>query len=284
MPKLLTVRKQKWASVFKPKKLKGLPLNPSAAATERYYAALRALIVKMTSIAKKEIERFYKQDHATEYFAEDASIASQARILANAMQKRFDELFGVSAKDLAESMVEDMDKSSAVALRLSLKQLSGGLTLKTDILTGELNEILTATVTENIGLIKSIPKQYLDGVRGQMMRSITTGQGLAELIPAIQKQGNVTLKRARLIATDQTLKAFGNLNKARLTKLGLEEFEWLHSGGGQHPRRLHQQMSGKIYSLSDPPVIDEKTGERGIPGQLINCRCRMIPVIKFDDD
>ncbi|RIQ43658.1 phage head morphogenesis protein, partial [Bordetella avium] len=31
----------------------------------------------------------------------------------------------------------------------------------------------------------------------------------------------------------------------------------------------------------NPPIIDKTTGERGLPGQLINCKCRMRPVIDF---
>jgi hypothetical protein len=35
-------------------------------------------------------------------------------------------------------------------------------------------------VTENVGLIKSIPTQYLGGVQGAVMRSITTGNGMQD--------------------------------------------------------------------------------------------------------
>jgi len=40
----------------------------------------------------------------------------------------------------------------------------------------------------------------------------------------------------------------------------------------------------EIFSFDDLPVIDRRSGERGIPGQAINCRCRMAPVIEFDND
>ena len=42
-------------------------------------------------------------------------------------------------------------------------------------------------------------------------------------------------------------------------------------------------MSGKVYRLDDPPVIDARTGERGLPGQAIFCRCTMQPIVKFGD-
>jgi len=69
-----------------------------------------------------------------------------------------------------------------------------------------------------------------------------------------------------------------------MEKVGVKKFKWLHSGGGQKPRKDHIEMNGNIYSFDDLPVIDKRTGERGIPGQAINCRCRMAPVIEFDND
>lgn len=265
------------------RKLKGRPLTASAAVQTRYYASLRKMIDRMADITRREIERLYKRPSAREHFAEDESVASQARILLSALEERFSAIFDMPAKDIAASLADDVDRNSISTLRLSLKELSGGITLKTSVLTGELSEITKAVVAENVGLIRTIPAQYLNDVRGAVMRSITTGNGLADLVPYLRDKHNVTLKRARFIATDQTRKAYAGLNKARLEKLGVKKYEWLHSGGGQHPRKLHQSYSGKTFSWDDPPIIDEKTGERGHPGQLINCRCRAIPIIEFEE-
>lgn len=279
----LSVRKQKWVGQFKPKQVKGLPLSPSAAAEARYYQRLEKLILRMTRDTQKQLDKFFAADHSQEYFAMDASVASQARILMNKLIRQFDTIFGTEAKPIAESVVDDADLHSESSLKLSLKKLSGGLTLKTDFLTTELGDVLTASIAENVGLIKSIASQYLDGVQGAVMRSITTGNGLADLVPFLKQHEGMTLRRARNIANDQTRKAFNSINKVRMPKLGIKEYEWLHTAGSQHPRPLHIRMSGNIYSLDKPPVIDEKTGERGIPGQAINCRCRMVPIVKFDE-
>ena len=48
-------------------------------------------------------------------------------------------------------------------------------------------------MTENVGLIKSIPAQYLNGVQGAVMRSITTGNGMQDLVPYLQKHKGITL-------------------------------------------------------------------------------------------
>lgn len=279
-----TTRKQRWIGQFKPDSLAGQPLNPSAAAAARYERRLRKMIDHMTLETLREVTELFDSQPAKVYFAQDASLSSQARILTNKLKDKFDGLFGYSAKALAEDTARAANQSSESALKASMKQLSGGLSLNTDFLTAELGEIMTATIAENVALIKSIPAQYFTDIQGAVMRSITTGNGLADLVPFIKKHKGVTDRRAHLIANDQTRKAFSNINRSRLQNMGVSKFKWLHSSGGQTPRKLHEQLNGHIFSFNDLPIIDKKTGERGIPGQLINCRCRMIPVIDFNDE
>lgn len=285
MPKLLTQRKQRWANTFKPNVIKGNTLNPNAAVEARYYDKLAKLIDRMTANVEKQIKSLFKDTTAKEYFAADASISSQARILTNALNKKFNDLFADVAKPTAEQVAEQSDKASNAAVKSSIQQLSGGLQMSTAILqSGSLNEILNATVTENVSLIKSISQKYLSNVQGAVMRSITTGNGLQDLVPFLEKQKGITLRRARMIASDQTRKAFNGLSKGRMQAVGIKKYEWLHTAGSNHPRKEHIRMSGNIYRFDEPPVIDENTGERGIPGQLPNCRCRMKPVLDFNED
>ena len=168
-----------------------------------------------------------------------------------------------------------------------MKDLSGGLSLNTGLVPDALSEALTAAVAENVQLIKSIPQQYLTQIQGAVMRSIQPGgNGLQDLIPVLKAQKGITERRARNIALDQTRKTFNAANTERMQALGVKKFEWIHSGGGAHPRKDHIEMSGNIYSFDDPPVIGVMYGAevRGFPGDLPNCRCTMRPVIEFDDD
>jgi SPP1 gp7 family putative phage head morphogenesis protein len=289
MPK---VRLTPWSNTAREGVIKGLSLNPSAAIEQRHYIALRVLIDRMTTDTEHELKQLFKTEHAEEFFAQDAamrfaqdaSISSQARILTNALIKKYTDLFASLSKPMAERFAEESDRSSDIAIKSSLRQISDDLTLSTKTITsGPLNDILNATVTENVGLIKSIPAQYLNGVQGAVMRSITTGNGMQDLVPYLQKHKGVTLRRARMIAQDQTKKTFSGLSKARMQAIGVREYEWLHTSGSRHPRKLHIAMNGNIYRYDDPPIIDDKSGERGIPGQAINCACRMRPILNFGE-
>ena len=257
-------------------------MNPNAAAEERYYYRIRRLIIEMNREVYAEIEKLYRQPVAQEYFAQDATMSAQAKQLMEALAYKFQRIFNIASIPLATTMAAEQSKASATTLQASLKELSAGLTLKTDILTGELKDILQATIAENVSLIKSIPSEYFTDIKGAVYRSITTGNGLQDLVPFLQKHEGVTLRRARTIARDQTNKAFTNINTARMEKIGIKQYEWLHSAGGQKPRKLHVRYSGRIFDIANPPVIDEKTGQRGKPGDLVNCRCRMVPVLNFN--
>jgi len=284
MPKLLTKRKQAWVNQRQPNLILGGVMNNPSIVQARYQSKLDSLIRRMLDETEASLKSFFRKPYAVEYFAEDASVSSQARILMNALMVQFTELFADRAPDLATQMLNAADKASSAAFHSSIQQLSGGLSLKTTQLTGDLNDIFTASVAENVALIKSIPQQYLTQVQGAVMRSISTGRGMADLVPFLQKHRGVTERRAKIIARDQTKKAYEGLNTGRMQRVGLDKYRWLHSGGSQHPRQDHIAMSGKIYSLKNPPVIDQRTGQRGGPGDAINCNCRKQLILTFDDE
>lgn len=278
----LSRRKQAWVDKRKPEMLRAGTINPSAAIEGRYYSALAKLIDEMTTTTEKELKKLFDTAHAEEYFAEDATISAQSRILTNELMDRFNLLFSRKAGPISKQFVKVSNQASKSSIDINLKELSGGLTLKSAGTDPHLREIISATTTENVQLIKSIAQKYLAGVQGAVMRSVAGGGGLQTLIPYLEKQKGITYRRARFIALDQTRKAMNNLSAARMEDMGLEEFEWLHTGGSDHPRPLHVSMSGKIYSLKNPPVINEKTGARGLPGHEPRCRCRMKMVLRLE--
>jgi len=238
----------------------------------------------MTAQVKRDVLRLFKTDPAAAHFGQDATIASQSRILMADLGNRFNALFAKKARPLAEGMVKAADKSGASALYSSLQKLSGGMSLKTSLGSPALNEITKASVAENVSLIKSIASEYLQKVEGAVMRSITTGNGLQDLVPALEQYEGQTHRRAKNIALDQTRKVYNSVNKGRMEALGIGKFMWHHSGGGAHPREDHVDMDGEIYSFEELPIIDPRSGERGIPGQAPNCRCTMSPVFDFSKD
>lgn len=259
--------------------MRGGKLAYPAGVSARYKARLDALVLQMTRKTGKQLESLFT---AEQFGTMDASIASQSRILLSALQTQFQSMFDGIAKAEAERMVNGADKASKSATYTSLKELSGGLSIKTNVLSAAAKETMKASVVENVALIKSIPAQYFDQITQSTMRSITSGKGLSELQPQIKKYEGITERRADLIATDQTRKAYSAMNRDRMAAVGITKAEWIHSGGGSHPRETHVAMDGTIYDVNKG-AYDSAVGEWIQPGFLVACRCTSRPVIEFNE-
>lgn len=275
--------------------LRGKNLVYNASRQVKYEVALRNLIIKMTKETRREVMKLFNGDTAKEYFkkqkkaeAMDASIGSAARKLMNVLLSKFDRLFSLKAASLAQTMVDGQADASQRTLHSSLKQLSGGLSIKTGIVPEGMEEDAKAIIAENVSLIKSIPQQYFKDITGSVMRSITTGRGLADLVPEVAKYSGQTERRAKLLALDQTRKAYNQINKQRMVAVGVKQFEWVHSHGGQFPRESHLKIDGHIFSFenleSEQAALSVPAEDRGLPGHPVNCRCTMVPVIEFDNE
>ena len=167
----LTKKKEKWVA-NRETCIRGTKLTYNAAQQERYTKALNRLVVQMTGETLRSVNRlfhgtisddFFKQQQeasAIDSFAMDASISSKARILMNALTKKFSMLFASKATSLAEMMFDGAAAASKTALHASLKKLSGGLSLKTGVVPKGMEDVARATIAENVSLIKSIPDEY----------------------------------------------------------------------------------------------------------------------------
>ncbi len=288
----------------------GTSLRPSAGTQTEFERGLSKLTDEMVEHVTQELRKLFSGDAASvldsvevrqardmgllhdvarEGVAMDATITQLAGTLLSKMLTRFDLLFAESAKTLTANMIDRTLTNSAQSLKTSLKDVAKSKTLDTSILTDKLKVTVQASVAESVGLIKRVPAEYLGQVQGDVMRSITSGNGLQDLIPALEKQ-NIKVKNwSKNVALDQTRKAYANINKGRMEALGIKKFEWVHSGGSNQPREQHMArfpagLNGGIFSMDNLPIIDPRTGERGIPGQTYNCHCTMRPIVSFDDE
>lgn len=281
----LTAKRKTWVEQRAANKkviLKGGQLSYSIPIQAKYEKELLVMINSMADVTKRELTAVFKSQQAKEFYAEDASLSSLAGKVLDSLRSRFDLYFEKNSQEVTNRMISRIDKHSASSLKSSIEKISGGLSVKTDFISGDVGDTLRASVKRNVNLIKSIESQYFDSIEDLVMRSISPGGNGLQDLAILDKIKDKTLARGVSIAKDQTRKAYNNLNAARMTKAGLNEFIWRHSGGGRFPRDLHQNvLNGQTYSLDDLPVIDEKTGERGIPGQAINCRCTMEPIATF---
>lgn len=253
------------------------PVHPNAGIQADYRRRLDRLIKDMNKSFLYWIGVTYRATPPV-LAQDEASAAIQLRIAVNKLARQWRKRFDKSSQELAKYFATAAHRRSDAVLRNILRR--GGFTVKFEM-TRAMRDIIDATIAEQVGLIKSIPEQYLTNVQGAVMRSVQTGRDLGTLTDEIERQYGVTRRRAELIARDQNNKATSSMVRARQVELGIKKAVWLHSHGGKEPRRTHVANSGKQYDPAmgwfDP---DPKVRRYIFPGELINCRCVSKSVIK----
>lgn len=133
-------------------------------------------------------------------------------------------------------------------------------------------------VQQNVALVKSLQSDQLTDLRGIIERGARAGLHHTVVAEQIRTRFDVPKKRAALIATDQVGKLNSELNQIRQQRLGVRRYRW-SSSQDERVRPRHRALNNTVQDWSRPPVVDERTGERGHPGQPIRCRCSAIPII-----
>ncbi len=206
---------------------------------------------------------------------------SPARALSasvRSLRRRWESNFTRLSQDLARYFAKSVARRTDIALQSALKR--GGFAVEFKM-TRAMNDVLQATVQENVSLIKSIPQQFFIQVEGDVMRSVQAGRDLSTLSQALHRQYGVTKRRASLISRDQNNKATAQLTRVRYQELGIERARWLHSGGGKTQRPSHVKASHDrvTYDVSEG-WFDPAVKQFIWPGMLINCRCVAVPVLE----
>ena len=85
-------------------------------------------------------------------------------------------------------------------------------------------------------------------------------------------------KHAKFLARNESAIATTSYLAAKYQEEGFTEFKWITNLDGRE-RPLHRELNGKIFRFDNPPIIDERTGQKGLPAYTYNCRCTFSPVI-----
>lgn len=258
----------------KPIKIKSV--KPNAGLRAAYQMKLDALIDEMQASIVYWLKAAYRAN-APE-MAQDASPAAAMRAAMRKLSRRWQKRFDESSLDLARYFALNAQDRSDAMLKAILKKSGFSVEFK---MTAEANDVMQATIGEQVGLIRSIAEEHLTQVQGLVMRSVQEGRDLGTLSKDLQARYGVTKRRAALIARDQNNKATASMNRVRQDALGITEAVWRHSGAGKHPRPSHVAADGKKYDVKKGMFLD---GEWSWPGTAINCRCTSESVIPGWDD
>jgi SPP1 gp7 family putative phage head morphogenesis protein len=135
-----------------------------------------------------------------------------------------------------------------------------------------LNPYFENIIDENVGLIKSVPKQKLGVLKNALVSLITQDATQKDISDAIAKKFKMDKNHASVIARDQVGKLNGQLNKYRQQQLGGKRYVWRTSKDSR-VRPDHARLEGRVFSWSKPPIVDRRSGRRGNPGDDFCDRC-----------
>lgn len=239
-----------------------------------YRKALQALIAEMQADALRDLAAAYREAPPRMLaLAEDATPAQRIKRILADLAKRWIDRFDEHAPKIAEAYLTKTFKYADSAFRRALREAGWTVEFK---MTPAVRDAFEASLAENVGLIKSIPDQYLTEVEGIVMRSYSAGRDLETMTRELKARHPIANRRAELIARDQSNKANAVVNRARQLELGITEAIWMHSHAGKNPRPDHVAADGKRYKIAEGCKI---SGEYIQPGQEINCRCTSRPVL-----
>lgn len=279
----------------KPVKLK--PVKPSRAVANRYARDIAVLIKAMVRdywglvvIYKDKRWQVSGDDIGGVWLTTE--IEKRFKTLGKKWQKEFEKFAEGKSKEVIAKILKQTD----LQLKSSLKDYMASqyFMLIGETIPVSMRIMMKAQVAENVALIKSIPEEFKHRIEGAVYRAITGSGTLRNLRDEIAKYGDMSLRRAKLISSDQTSKIFSVLAMQRMKQAGIRRCMWVHTGRGKTHREYHKRkwdgvsglkdgrpngLNGFIFDMDNPPVIEQKTGQRGIPGELPFCHCEVAPVI-----
>jgi SPP1 gp7 family putative phage head morphogenesis protein len=256
-------------------------VQPNCGIERGYRRRLQALIEEMARSYLYWIKACWRRKPpvmSMDAIAGDASPSVELNRALKRLGRQWSKRFNEAAPQLAAYFALAANKRSDAVLRKILRDAGISVEFK---MSAAMRDILSATLAENVGLIRSIPQQFHGRIEGMVMRSVQTGRDLEQLAKDLQRNFRVTRDRAELISRDQNNKATSAMNRARQEELGIEDAIWLHSHAGKVPRKTHLANHGKRYKVTEGWYDPDPKVQRHIwPGELINCRCVSRSVVK----
>lgn len=204
--------------------------------------------------------------------------AREMSIILRKRIKQWDKVFGKEADKIALWFVKSVKRHTEFGMKTAFRE--AGLKLKSDV---PKNTELGVEI-ENRSLIRSIPEKYFTGIETVAMMALLYGWSKETLADEIQKRYRITIRRTKIIASDQTHKTTELFKRAVCEESGIYFGKWKYTYLSEKPRESHVEMDGTIFDLRKG-CYDKEIGEYIFPSQLVNCKCDFNPIIpEFADD
>lgn len=252
------------------------PVKPLPAEVVAYSRSMQAILAEFRVAAEGALLPYLERNRSQ--FARDSALAQdefvdELKAILSILKFSWLKLAAEKAILVARTFVGRANKRHREKFYESVLDVLG-VDMAGIVSEQKLGPILKLKTQENVALITSIPSQYLDQVERAVYQHVIHGQrGKVTLAQKIQEIGDVSAKRAKFIARDQTAKLVSAMNRERNLALGIESYRW-RTSKDERVRPTHRVKEGKTFRWDDPPE------DTGAPGEDFNCRCTASPIIK----
>ena len=195
---------------------------------------------------------------------------------------------------LLKKMVFD-DAVNAIMKNLQDRVYKNAKQHRIELITPKLDDFMEDEIakryTENLDFwIKNWTEDRIVKMRDEVSKMANVGKSVKSIADYIQKEFGISQRHAKFLARNESAIATSSYLAAKYTAEGFTHFKWhaiidgrqrdLHGDkGATGIGGFHEGLNGHIFRFDDPPIIDIRTGQRGLPGQTYNCRCSFSPVI-----
>lgn len=180
----------------------------------------------------------------------------------------------IKVEDVVEQMFFDLQD------RVEKNFKENKIEMITPKLTDYRAKALTENYIENLELgIKNWQEKDIIKMREVVGQMAIKGESRITIQNYIETQFKVSQSKAKFLTRNESSIATTEYLKATYQENGSEEFKWV-AAMDERTRDEHRKLNGNIFRYDNPPIIDERTGTRGMPAEFYNCRCTFIPIFK----
>lgn len=130
--------------------------------------------------------------------------------------------------------------------------------------------------------IKEFSTQETSRLRSEIQLHTFKGNRYEDLIKKIKTSYDVTARKAKFLAQQETSLLTAKIKETRYADIGIDDYIWQTVvGTANHPvRPMHKKLNGSRQKFSAPPITNPQ-GQHNNPGEDYRCRCIAKPIVKF---
>lgn len=235
--------------------------------------------IKVSKDKAKEIEAYWQDKEET------ADKLHKKWAKANEELDKAKQTKGISAQDYNKAVEKEEKASKELAQHQQEKYANApNLDIETDNI--EINYQSKKIAEDYVYNMKYWVKNWevnnIIKMRQDISEMVSKGARVPTIQKYIEKRWKIASKKAAFLAENESNLVASVIKSARYQEMGSTQFKWGRSSS-KEKRKLHKEYYGKIFEYTNPPIIDERLGIKGLPRQIWNCKCHLIPVLPDSD-